>query len=950
MDVSALAEQLRADPASLPALVAPLTDEEAAALVDHLKSEADRHWWINANVSLEFADLIIGVGQARGDTWQLALGTMARGDALKFLGQIEVAWQSFETAGHLFREIDDEVGWARTRIGRLVICMSLNRVNEAITDAMKARNIFVQHGDYERLLGITNNTAIVQDALGNYNQALELYQSALEIAQSLNEKGKRHFGLLSVGIGHTYRMLGQFRSAAYYYEQALTSFSEQHQTRGIALAKLNSAEIAMAQGNYSHALQLLHHAQELYLSEQLITDATHVGRVLVECYILLNRYTEARHLAKDICAKYRAIKELYRVGLTLLLLATAEAELQSLEAAGSAFNDAETIFRTLDTMTWVAKTQLRHGQVALQQGNIQKAEQIAKTSAAFFRSSNKQVDYAEAILLQGRINCIEGNVDVAQHNAMMALQIARQCNIPPLRYGAYLLLGQIAELQGNLRGAARYYNAAIVSIDRVQRGLTITLRPNFLEDKSEALRALMKLHLQSGRVEEAFETLERAKSQTLMNYLSNHDQLRWADQNPRCGPLLNELNRLREEHYWFYRLAYEPPLSEEERRPKIDQQQAREEIAVRERRMRAITEQLYLLSSDGGAWSNVKPPRLPNVQRTLSEQTLLVEFYNDGANVWAFSADNHSLEIHQLPIMIDDLHRLLSQLQVNFQSALNTGVETATARNVVGLTQRLLQRLYRALLKPLEYRLRGRHRLVIVPYGALHYLPFHLLHTDDGYLIEKYESVILPTSGLLTRPSPARPSGALILAHSWQGRLPQTLDEAHAVHRLFDGMLYAEADAMRSTLCSKPVQILHIAAHGEHRLDQPDLSYIQLADGQLYADDLLQHDMSYELVTLSACETGRANVAGGDELIGIGRGFLYAGAGALVTSLWRIPDASANALMERMYTNLRNGASKAAALRNAQRAILAESPQLHPAFWGAFQLVGDAEPLSRINT
>jgi CHAT domain-containing protein len=54
--------------------------------------------------------------------------------------------------------------------------------------------------------------------------------------------------------------------------------------------------------------------------------------------------------------------------------------------------------------------------------------------------------------------------------------------------------------------------------------------------------------------------------------------------------------------------------------------------------------------------------------------------------------------------------------------------------------------------------------------------------------------------------------------------------------------------------------------------------------------------------------------------------------------------------MERMYTNLRNGASKAAALRNAQRAILAEAPQLHPAFWGAFQLVGDAEPLSRINT
>jgi CHAT domain-containing protein len=142
------------------------------------------------------------------------------------------------------------------------------------------------------------------------------------------------------------------------------------------------------------------------------------------------------------------------------------------------------------------------------------------------------------------------------------------------------------------------------------------------------------------------------------------------------------------------------------------------------------------------------------------------------------------------------------------------------------------------------------------------------------------------------------------------------------------------------------VQILHIAAHGEYRLDQPDLSYIKLADGQLYADDLLQQDLSYELVTLSACETGRANVAGGDELIGLGRGVLYAGAGALIGSLWHVTDELAVALMEHMYDALCAGASKAAALRDAQLAIMHRTEQLHPAFWGAFQLVGDARPLS----
>jgi CHAT domain-containing protein len=200
---------------------------------------------------------------------------------------------------------------------------------------------------------------------------------------------------------------------------------------------------------------------------------------------------------------------------------------------------------------------------------------------------------------------------------------------------------------------------------------------------------------------------------------------------------------------------------------------------------------------------------------------------------------------------------------------------------------------------------------------------------------------------MATRQAPERPAGALVLAHSWDGRLPQTQAEAQIVQRLFGGQIYYDRAARRSALRAAPAQVLHIVAHGEHRLDQPELSYIQLADGQLYTDDLLQHDLSYELVTLSACETGRASVAAGDELIGLGRGVLYAGAGALIVSLWRVADAMTAGLMEQMYRDLQAGASKAAALRAAQSAALRADPQPHPAFWGAFQLVGNASPLSR---
>jgi CHAT domain-containing protein len=166
------------------------------------------------------------------------------------------------------------------------------------------------------------------------------------------------------------------------------------------------------------------------------------------------------------------------------------------------------------------------------------------------------------------------------------------------------------------------------------------------------------------------------------------------------------------------------------------------------------------------------------------------------------------------------------------------------------------------------------------------------------------------------------------------------------VQRLFSGTLHAGESANRAALQTPPTQILHIATHGEHRLDQPDLSYLQLGDGQLYADDTLQQDMSYELVTLSACETGRANVAASDELIGLGRGFLYAGAGALLVSMWQVSDISTLYFMERFYKALHHGSSKGSSLCKAQRYMLKEEAWLHPAFWGAFQLIGDDRPLS----
>jgi CHAT domain-containing protein len=139
--------------------------------------------------------------------------------------------------------------------------------------------------------------------------------------------------------------------------------------------------------------------------------------------------------------------------------------------------------------------------------------------------------------------------------------------------------------------------------------------------------------------------------------------------------------------------------------------------------------------------------------------------------------------------------------------------------------------------------------------------------------------------------------------------------------------------------------MLHFATHGKFNSDAPLASGLYLAkgneaDGVLTVGDLYSLRFDADLVTLSACETGLGKVANGDDVIGLTRGFLYAGARSIVASLWEVDDAATEQLMLSFYRNL-EGHDKREALRLAQIETRANFPQ--PMYWAAFQIVGRAD-------
>ncbi|NDJ77118.1 MAG: CHAT domain-containing protein [Chloroflexi bacterium] len=920
------------------------SDEEIRGLVDGVKREANRYWSIDPNRSLQLAEMIVQIGETCDVPGYVALGIMARGDALKLLGQLQDAWKAFEQAAARFLAIGDEVGWARSQIGPLFICVQLNEVDTALANAEKAHAILARHQQPELLVSLANNRGLVFTWLGNYQDALAVFSAGIQTAQEMGTAGEGYLGNFYANIGYTYQLLADFHRAEHFYKQALAVYSVRNDTHWITTIEMNLASIELSRGQYRRALQRSHRAYD-YAVDRSPQQAVDAQVLMVRCYCHLNRYREARDLARELIGEYQTLSAHFTKAMVLFQLSLAEAGLSNWSAAQTALDDTELIFHELGADVWLATIQLHRAVIAVQQGQAGIAYREASAAAEQFEQLGLQADYAEALLRRGQALIACGETLDAESTSKHALRLAQKSSVAWMRYSAHLLVGRVAKAQHDVHRARRHFQAAVATVDRVQRGLTITLRPGFQENKTDALRELVQLSLDAGRIGDAFQTLERAKSQGFQSYLTSRDSLRWSTDDPTSQALIEELERLREEHRLFHRQvqadhaeAREPPT---EQLPDLHL-----EISRREKRMRAITEQLFLRSPEDSKTQHLAPLSVDDIQSRLSDDALLVEYYNDGSSWWAFALDREQITVHALAVPSRELDDWLSHLHFNITCALKAGTHSASARPLTVMAHRLLENIFRGLLQPLESRFRGRERLVIVPFGSLHYLPFHLLRTDNHYLIERHDVVVLPAAGLITHPKPHRDRGALVLAHSREGSLPQTQAEADLVQRLFGGSVRGEQAAQRKALQQPPCQILHIAAHGEFRMDEPDLAYIELADGLLYADDLMQHDLSYELVTLSACETGRAKVVAGDDLIGLGRGCLYAGASALLVSLWRVDDIVALALMNTVYRALSAGASKATALGDAQRAFINTEDALHPAFWGAFQLVGNADPLS----
>jgi CHAT domain-containing protein len=216
---------------------------------------------------------------------------------------------------------------------------------------------------------------------------------------------------------------------------------------------------------------------------------------------------------------------------------------------------------------------------------------------------------------------------------------------------------------------------------------------------------------------------------------------------------------------------------------------------------------------------------------------------------------------------------------------------------------------------------------------------------------EDFSITYLPALGLLPHMcwQPVETGPALSVGYSMAGKLPYTIEEASKVGALLGGDILVETEAtIKKVLnASRNASIIHLAAHGTFRHDNPLFSGVRLADGWLTTFEWFHQQLDARLITFSACNTGRSVIAGGDELLGLARACIAAGASTLLMSQWAVDDQTTADLVGCFYQSLTSGVHPSKALQGACVALIegnsvpnAIREHAHPYFWAPFFLIG----------
>lgn len=912
-----------------------LFNSEAVSWIADLVRDQSK---VDAATTIPLAQLAMTIATQIRDKSAMARSCRAMGNAFYSSGQNKLAIMYHERARKMFVALRNRTELARTLSASTQPLILAGKYARALANAKQARTIFSALGDRGRVARLNVNIGNVFHRQDRFTEALKWYRRAYKHFFADAEKDPEGLAAALHNIAMCLVSLNDFHGALAAHQEARTVALQHGLHVVVGQADYNIAALYALRGEHSRAMAMLLATRE---SCRKAGDQYHVALCqldLSEIYLQLNLAGAAEEMAREAAEGFQNLGMGYEEGKSLVNLALAMAQENKPEAAVEMLAKARRQFVKESNSAWPFLTDLYHAAILIDQGRYEKARKLCSGANKFFRKAGIPSKRVQSQLLGARSSLLWGKPGLAERQCLEALAILEETDLPLQLCQAQQLIGQIYLGSGASDEAYHHYQKARGLLEKARTALqNEEMKISFMGDKLEIYESLTQICLASNThtPEEAFEYIEESKSRILQDLMSS-SEIPYSNN----GEHQNKLSTLRSEINWLSRKLADEQLRGSEASQKV-MADLQAEIHRRENEALRVLREAPL--SDAAGFSSSKPATMAEIRESLPEKSALVEYFQIKNRLHAAILTQVTFnivplcEVERVAPLVEKLHFQLAKFRMGAEYV-NT-----FAGSLLATTQHHLRELHDQLLAPIEDVFDVRH-LVIVPHGVLHRLPFQALFDGTQYLLDKFAVSYAPNATVhsLCFKRPVNPRGTALVMGVPDAAAPLIGEEASAVAGILgSAALFLEKDATTDVLQKKAAdsRIIHIATHGYFRKDSPLFSGIRLGDSMLTLMDLYRLKLPVELVTLSGCATGANSVKAGDELLGLVRGLVYAGARAALLSLWDVHDGSTLEFMTSFYRYFTGGADKASALQKAAQGVRERYP--HPYYWAAFSLIGN---------
>jgi len=773
------------------------------------------------------------------------------------------------------------------------------------------------------------------------HKAIEVYESKVcgldnwrpasrEIAKISKLKRTYDYRLVSL-LCNAYYRTGQFSKAEHCLNYYTDNYYPSVETADIRDAQSLKAAYFMLQvsmnttlGNYQKALDYTLKAESYMISQ--FSSAYSVKDPHADV-LFLRGYSDGAISASQLGDKeiaYRFLSYIPRFETTVWL-------------SSSTFDG---IIAAHEARGYLALGDVRKAQDALNRINATGAEVFARALVAAgtlgmseligVGASATEGFSLDRFYMEGKLCFIKGDYDCAldkytellngryKFDPTESLKVALN-NRPDLYYAINYELGIIeSKRQNNAQAIEYFFNSSRALESQRSNISTDAAKIGFVGGKLDVYNEIIRLLVEKNAFSKAFEYAERAKSRALVDMLASKQKFASTTSPSNTVELLAQLDRAERESLLIASTS-------------SSRVRTRSAVVEKQAAIKKVDAELASLVT-------VTSISTKDIQKELGRNETVVEYFGNNERLYAFIITKQKVDAVELGSVN------LDKLVGNYRRALS--------RYNNKIYMQSSKALHDAVIKPVKSYIKTK-QVTFVPHGALHYAPFASLYDGSMHLIDSYQIRMLPSASVLTflnKTTPYKQDKLLSLGNPDLGDarfdLPGAEEEAILVSKISRNakvLLRSKATETALKTYGHQFKKIHFAMHGVFDNGEPLASGLLMTqddenDGKLTVSELYELQLNTDLVTLSACETALGETTSGDDVIGFTRGFLYAGASSIVSSLWEVEDKATKFMMVRFYQYIAEKMTKADSLRLAQ--LDTRKKYDHPYFWAAFQLTG----------